>query len=73
MLDRRQQVAGFLKSGSWLRLKTTRLMSGLGLAAMSPGTADAARKGERRADFGRLCTSMDQPLNYVSELTTSPV
>jgi hypothetical protein len=50
VLDRRQQFAGFLKSGPWLRLQTSRLMSGLSLAAISPATADAARKGERRAD-----------------------
>lgn len=49
MLDRRQQIASLLRSGSWLRSQTTRVMAGLGLAAISPTTADAARKGERRA------------------------
>ena len=50
MLDRRQQTAGFLKSASWLRSQTTRLVSGLGLAAISTRSAGAARKGERRAE-----------------------
>ena len=49
MLDRRPQTANILESGSWLRSRTSRLLSGLGLAALFPGTAEAARKGDRQA------------------------
>jgi hypothetical protein len=37
-------------SASWLRSRTGRALSGLVLAVTSPQIADAARKGERRAD-----------------------
>ena len=50
MRDRRQQIADLLRSGTSLRYQATRVMTGLGLAAIPPLTADAARKGERRAD-----------------------
>lgn len=51
MLNHRRQIAEFLKSGSWLRSETGRLLSGLGLAgAISPQIAEAERKGRRRAD-----------------------
>ena len=50
MLNRRPQIATLLSSGSRLRSQTGRVLSGLGLAVSSPVVADAARKGERRAD-----------------------
>jgi hypothetical protein len=54
VLTRRPQVADFLRSGSWLRSRASRLMSGLGLVAISPEIAGAARKDDRRdGDQGR--------------------
>jgi hypothetical protein len=50
VLDLRPQIAEVLKSACWLRAQSTRLLSGLGLAGISPIAADAARKGEHRAD-----------------------
>jgi hypothetical protein len=50
VLDRRPQIANVLRSGSWLRSHTGRLLSGLGLVAISPELSDAARKGDRQDD-----------------------
>jgi hypothetical protein len=50
VLIRRRQIAGLLNSGSWLRSQTGRVLSGLALGVTSPHVADAARKGERRAE-----------------------
>jgi hypothetical protein len=50
VLDRRPQLANVLRSGSWLRSHTGRLLSGLGLVAISPELSDAARKGDRHDD-----------------------
>jgi hypothetical protein len=50
VLDRRPQLANVLRSGSWLRSHTGRLLSGLGLVAISPELSDAARKGDRQDD-----------------------
>jgi hypothetical protein len=49
VLNRRRQIADVLKPEIWLRSRAGQLLSGLGLA-VSPQLADAARKGERRAD-----------------------
>ena len=50
MLNRRPQVADLLRPGSWLRFQTGRLLSTVGLFAVSPDVADAARNGDRRDD-----------------------
>ena len=50
MLNRRRQIAELFSSGSWVRSQSGRVLSALVLAVTSPQFADAARKGERRAD-----------------------
>ena len=48
MLNGLLRLADILQSRSWLRSRSGRLLSGLGLAVGFPLTADAARKAERR-------------------------
>ena len=50
VLNGRQQLAFVRKSGSWLQSQSGRLLSGLGLAAISPRVAGAARKDKGRGD-----------------------
>jgi hypothetical protein len=50
VLSHRRQIVGLFGSGSWLRSQTGLVLSGLALAVTSGQGADAARKGERRAD-----------------------
>jgi hypothetical protein len=50
VLNRRPQVADLLRPRSWLRFKTGRLLSTLGLVAVSSEVVDAARKDDRRGD-----------------------
>jgi hypothetical protein len=50
VLNRRRQIVSLRSSGSWMRSQTGRVMSGLILGAIAPRVADAARKGEHRAD-----------------------
>lgn len=50
MLNHRRKIAQLLISGSWLRSRTGRVLSGLVLAISSPRIADAERIGGRRSD-----------------------
>jgi hypothetical protein len=50
VLNRRRQISQLFNSGSWLRSRAGRALSGLVLAVTSPRGVDAERMGGRRAD-----------------------